>query len=61
VVQGLSRSSRNFQPGSIEYCPKRTAHEAVDEAVNAITLRRRPIRRPAPDAKRQPPAWPGAT
>jgi hypothetical protein len=39
VVQGWSRSWRNFQPGSIEYCPKRTAHEAVDEVVKAIMLR----------------------
>jgi hypothetical protein len=59
VVQGWSRSSRNFQPGSLEYCPKRAAHEAVDEVVKAITLPGRPIRGPAPDAQAATPgaAW----
>lgn len=58
VVQFWSWSSRNFQPGSIEYCPKQTAHAAVDEVVMAITLRGRPIRGPAADAQA---ATPGAT
>jgi hypothetical protein len=51
VAEGWSRFSRNFQPGSIEYHPKRTAHEAVDEVAKAITLRGRPMRGPAPDAQ----------
>jgi|SoiMethySBSTD1v2_1073268.scaffolds.fasta_scaffold1289864_2 Sigma-70 factor, region 1.1 len=57
VVQGWSRPSRNFQPGSIGFCPKRAAHEAVNEVAKAITLRGRPIRGPAPDAQA---AIPGA-